>query len=134
MSQPAAKSVGKEQEALLALLSSVADELYALVCEIVRLGESLSADELGADKSRRICDLQTFDLLAQSALAQARLLKGIERGLAGSYDGAAKSIALMIEDVPFHKIRQRLYSAYAGKDKLKSTELPWDGSGDLDWF
>lgn len=124
----------KKQIALLALLNSVADELYALVCEIVRLGESLSADELSADKARRICDLQSFDLLAQSALAQARLLKGIEQALsADNGETVSKRIVMMIEDVPFHKARQRLYSAYVGGDKTIE-DLPWDGTGDLDWF
>lgn len=134
MNQPAATNTGSDQAALLALLSSVADELYALVCEIVRLGEALSSDEVDGVRSRHICDLQSFDLLAQSALAQARLLKGIEQGLSDEGRDAAQNILLMIEDVPFHKIRQRLYSAYTGKDKPEAAEVPWDGTGDLDWF
>ena len=134
MDQPASGPQEDEQKALLALLGSVADELYTLVCEIVRLGESLSSDEMDGDKTRRICDLQSFDLLSQSALAQARLLKGIERGLSDEGREAAKSIVVMIEDVPFHKIRQRLYSAYTGKDKPDAVDLPWDETGDLDWF
>lgn len=121
--------------ALLALLNSVADEIYGLVCEIVRLGESLSADEIGDDRNRRICDLQSFDLLAQSALAQARLLKGIERALSdGESDAISKRIVMMIEDVPFHKARQRLYAAYVGDADPDGAELSWNGSGDLDWF
>lgn len=133
MGQPATIP-GGDQAALLALLGSVADELYALVCEIVRLGESLSSGEFVGDRSQHICDLQSFDLLAQSALAQARLLKGIEQGLSEDAREATQNILLMIEDVPFHKIRQRLYSAYTGKDKQENAEMPWDGTGDLDWF
>ena len=134
MSQPAVNKPEIDQEALLALLRSVSDELYALVCEIVRLGESLSADELEGDRNRRICDMQAFDLLAQSALAQARLLQGIERGLVEHSEGIAKVITLLIEDVPFHKARQRLSSAYAGESKPEQSQLPWDDAGGLDWF
>jgi hypothetical protein len=134
MDNPSETPLEKEHAALLGLLDSVADELYALVCEIVRLGESLSSDELEGDKGVRIRDLQTFDLLAQSALAQARLLKGIERGLAERGESVSKNITLMIEDVPFHNIRQRLYSAYTGNTKPEATDEVWDESGDLDWF
>lgn len=135
MGQAADTAHDSSHVALMALLNSVADELYALVCEIVRLGESLSADEVGGDKARRICDLQSFDLLAQSALAQARLLKGIERAMSNSEaEAVSRQILLMIEDVPFHKARQRLYSAYVGAQEGKLAELPWDGAGDLDWF
>jgi hypothetical protein len=127
-----------DREALLALLRSVSDELYGLVCEIVRLGESLSADELEGDKNRRICDLQSFDLLAQTALAQARLLQGIEQGIAGRQDGNARSIKLLIADVPFHKARQRLSAAYEGEKEGAAegaqSQLPWDDAGGLDWF
>ena len=135
MNQPA-RNFEDDREALLALLRSVSDELYGLVCEIVRLGESLSADELEGDKNRRICDLQSFDLLAQTALAQARLLQGIERGIAGQHDVNANSIQLLIEDVPFHKARQRLSAAFAGEGKSGSgaPDLPWDDAGGLDWF
>lgn len=134
MNPSASVAIGDDQKALLALLGSVADELYTLVCEIVRLGETLSSDEMDGDKASRICDLQSFDLLAQSALAQARLLKGIERGLSDEGREAVKNIIVLIEDVPFHKIRQRLYSAYTGKDKPDSVDLAWDETGDLDWF
>jgi hypothetical protein len=135
MGQPTDEHTNENHAALLALLNSVADELYAQVCEIVRLGESLSADELGGDRNRRICDLQTFDLLAQNALAQARLLKGIERELAeGGSQTISESIVMMIEDVPFHKARQRLYTAYVGGNDSKVGEMPWDGAGALDWF
>jgi len=137
MTQPAPKP-NDNQEALLALLRSVSDELYGLVCEIVRLGESLSADELEADHDRRICDLQSFDLLAQTALAQARLLQGIEQGIAGRQDGNDRGIKLLIADVPFHKARQRLLAAYqgtGGKSGEPDSQLPWEeDAGGLDWF
>jgi hypothetical protein len=135
MSQPAADGREVNHDALLALLRSVSDELYALVCEIVRLGESLSADELEGDKNRRICDLQSFDLLAQTALAQARLLQGIECGLAGRPDCSSQNIRLLIDDVPFHKARQRLTTAFSGANNEPTPpELPWEDAGGLDWF
>lgn len=135
MGQRAGTDRDESQDSLLALLSSVADELYVLVCEIVRLGESLSADEVGGDRARRICDLQSFDLLAQSALAQARLLKGIERALSsGDAGSVSKRIVMMIEDIPFHKARLRLYAAYAGNENPGKADRPWGGDGDLDWF
>ena len=136
MNQPATKKRENDNEALLALLRSVSDELYGLVCEIVRLGESLSADELEGDQNRRICDLQSFDLLAQTALAQARLLQGIERGIAGRHDVNARGIQLLIDDVPFHKARQRLTAAFEGgaETKADAPDLPWDDAGGLDWF
>lgn len=122
-----------DREALLALLRSVSDELYSLVCDIVRLGESLSSDEVDGDKNQRVRDLQAFDLLAQSALAQSRLLQGIERALAGRGEDGGKSISLLIDDVPFHKVRQRLSTAYAG-NKPVAAEPHWNNSGGLDWF
>lgn len=122
-----------DRDALLALLRSVSDELYSLVCDIVRLGESLSADEVEGDRSQRVRDLQAFDLLAQSALAQSRLLQGIEQALAGRSGEGDKSISLLIDDVPFHKVRQRLSTAYAGNEPVEA-EPHWDSSGGLDWF
>ena len=133
-----AKKVEREpdREALLALLRSVSDELYALVSEIMRLGEALSSDELAGDRNRRICDLQSFDLLAQTALAQSRLLQGIERGLAADgrngFDG--ETIRSLIDAVPFHKARQRLASAYRGLHDEPALSLPWDDAGEPDWF
>lgn len=121
---------------LHALLRAVADELYALVCEMERVGDSLSSYETSQDSlsSRRIGDLQTFDLLAQSARALSRLIREIERNLGNPDDAAEKAILLMIEDVPFHEVRQRLYSAFAGREKKGDANLSWDAGGDLDWF
>jgi|GEM_PF-1115615 hypothetical protein len=135
MSQSSECKCTVDQEALLALLRSVSDELYSLVCDIVRLGESLSADEVDGDRSQRVRDLQSFDLLAQSALAQARLLQGIERGLGGHGvdEGKGKSISMLIGDVPFHKVRERLTSAYSGMGR-EQEESHWEDSGSLDWF
>jgi hypothetical protein len=132
MTQPSECKCTVDRDALLALLRSVSDELYSLVCDIVRLGESLSADEVDGDRRQRVQDLQAFDLLAQSALAQARLLQGIERGLVGGKN-EGKNISLLIGDVPFHKVRQRLSSAYSGKGRMPA-EAHWDDSGSLDLF
>jgi len=136
MSALAKKECEPDREALLALLRSVSDELYALVSEIMRLGESLSSDELAGDRGRRICDLQSFDLLAQTALAQSRLLQGIERGLAddGKHGADDETIRSLIEAVPFHKARQRLASAYRGSHDESAVSLPWDDAGEPDWF
>lgn len=131
---PSPPASNADQTALLNLLTAISDEMYELVCEIVRLGEALSAEELAGGKSQRISDMQAFDLLAQSALAQSRLIKGVERGLAEGSSDAMKNIVRMIEDVPFHKIRKRLYIAFTGKEKPESLDLPWEEAGDLDWF
>lgn len=136
MAEPVNETRTTDEGLLLSLLRAVADELYALVCEMERVGDSLSSCEISHDasSSRRIGDLQTFDLLAQSARALARLIREIERNLGRPEGNAEKSIVLMIEDVPFHEVRQRLYSAFAGRQKKGDVDLSWDEGGDLDWF
>ena len=132
MSKPAVKPHANEQEALLVLLRSIADEIYALVCDMVRLGESLSAEE-NPDTASRLRDLQSFDLLTQSALSQARLLQALECSLSKKCDDGIETVAKLIEEVPFHKVRQRLSAAFH-ENKASPAEPHWVEGGGLDWF
>src|ERR1700761_9618106 len=110
---PAAKSPPPMQpdEAVLSLMRTLCEEMHLLACEIVQLGESLS-DEYAEQPAMRMRDLQSFDMISQNAVAQARLLKGVERRLSGLAPPDNPDITALIEAVPFQDVRRRLLASF----------------------
>ena len=118
------------RERTLRLLRAVSDELGALSQDIVRLGEALSGEMLAIRRTGRMHDLQSFDLIAQSAQSHAQLLHALINTM--SQSEAAASLETLIEIIPFHGVRGRLNAALNGEMQQASGE---DASDDgADWF
>lgn len=118
--------------ALLALLRSISEELHLIACEVVELGEVLSGEHSAAESDMRMRKLQSFDLIGQHVIAQARLLRGLERRLSQDQSGDHDGLDSLIEAVPFHQVRQRLFAAFGGRDTAAAP--PAGNSDDTDWF
>ena len=104
------------QETLLALLRAVCDEVYSLGCDVISLGDTVTNGLSAEPGAKQICDLQSFDLIGQRAIAQARLLQGIEQLLSSDEHDHFGRVDALIEAVPFHAERQRLFAACYRKD------------------
>jgi hypothetical protein len=104
-----------DRAALFALLRAVCDEIHSLGCDIVSLGDVLSGPTSDAHSTKRTRDLQAFDAIGQRAIAQARLLQGLERMLSGAEIQTGDGIDRLIECVPFHAERCRLFAAFRGQ-------------------
>ncbi len=119
-------------EAALSLMRTLCEEMHLLACEIVQLGESLS-EEYAEQPGMRMRDLQSFDMISQNAVAQARLLKGLERRLSGITAADEPDIDALIEAVPFLEVRRRLLAAYRGPEAVCASpaSAPAD---DADWL
>lgn len=122
-----------DEGALLSLLRSICDELQLIAWEVVQLGDALSGEEHvpRTPESQRV--LQSFDLIGQHALAQARLLRGVEMHLSGHETAELRHIDDLIEAVPFETVRRRLSAAYCGDDGTTG-ENGSNQHGDIDWF
>lgn len=102
-------------DAALALLRTVCDELHCLAYDIAHLGESLTSKDATGSPLGMTPELQFFDPFSQRALAQARLLRGIECLLAGKQKDWMADVDALIQAVPFHENRQRLFAAIQGQ-------------------
>lgn len=113
------------------LLHAIGEELHVLACEIVALGEHFSRDVGPETSAERMRALQAFDTLGQQALAQSRLLSGVERCMAGRED--KKSVVELIAGVPVHAVRNRLMAIATGHISAVVRHGA-EADGDIDWF
>jgi len=114
----------------LRLLRAVSTELGALSQDIVRLGEALSGEMLAIKETGRMHDLQSFDLIAQSAQSHAQLLHALINTM--SEPETRSTLESLIEIIPFHVVRGRLNAALNG-EMLQAAD---EGASDdgADWF
>lgn len=113
------------------LLSVISDELTHLATEMVKLGELLSRDALEQKQAPPTYDLQSFDIVSQTAQAQARLLKRLAEGDAGP---SGVGISALIEEVPFAQMRRRLHGASNGTPPEQDGKLPEEDDTQVSWF
>lgn len=116
----------------LRLLRAVSGEMAALSQDIVRLGEALSGEMLAIKKTGRMHDLQSFDLIAQSAQSHAELLHKLIDAMSETDECEPSFLASLIELIPFHGVRGRLTAALEGK--TSHHEVSASPSDDADWF
>jgi hypothetical protein len=98
---------------------------------MVKLGELLSRDALDQEQAPPTYDLQTFDIVSQTAQAQARLLKRLAEGEAGP--GGA-GLPALIDEVPFAHMRRRLHNASGGEAAEQDNPTPEQDDTEVSWF
>ena len=103
----------------------VCEEVHGLALEIAGLGDLLS------EKPDASAALQSFDALSQRALAQARLLAGLQRAFQGEDAQWRSRIDALIAAVPFHADRMRLSSAL---QPAQGGDMPAADGGGIEWF
>ena len=130
--QPQQSQPAQPEEAVLSLMRTLCEEMHLLACEIVQLGETLS-EEYAEQPTMRMRDLQSFDMISQNAVAQARLLKGVERRLSGLTTPGDPDITALIEAVPFLDVRRRLLASFHGPDAVGASPASAP-AGDADWL
>jgi len=123
----------EEFDAVLALLRTMYDEAFAIGWDIINLGDELSSELDSIRDARHVRDLQSFDLIGQRAIAQARLLQGLERLLSAHTVDYKTCIDALIRDVPFEAERRRLFAALRGQEYTDAGPDPVGGD-DLDLF
>jgi hypothetical protein len=106
------------------LLRAMADEIYLLACEIVQLGENLSAGAADADVPQ-VRLLQSFDGLGQRVFAAAKILRALET----APDTLDAPVAALLEHMPCHATRTRLAAGMAG-----TTNIAIENTSDMEWF
>lgn len=133
VSSDAAGAAGTDtREQALRLLRAVSAEMAALSQDIVRLGEALSDEMVAIKKTGRMHDLQSFDLIAQSAQSHAELLHKLIDAMSETDECEPSFLASLIDLIPFHGVRDRLTAALEGRASHRDEpELPGD---DADWF
>lgn len=114
----------------LRLLRAVSAEIAALSQDIARLGEALSGEMLAVRETGRMHDLQSFDLIAQSAQSHAQLLHEMIDALSRSDE--PRSLESLIQIIPFHGARGRLSAALNGQEPEEHDSETLDGGAD--WF
>ncbi len=116
----------------LRLLRAVSTEMSDLSQDIVRLGEALSSEILAIKQTGRLHDLQSFDLIAQSAQSHAELLHKLIDTMAHAEECEPSRLESLIEIIPFHVVRGRLSAALKGQAaQARTADVPDDGA---DWF
>ncbi len=100
-------------DALFRLLRAIADEIALLAGEIARIGEALTAERISVDESTSR-HLQMFDVIAQSAQAQAQLMTRLLATRQTFPAATDRQLKAHIETVPFHETRRRLITAVDG--------------------
>jgi hypothetical protein len=113
--------------ALSALLKSICSELFTLSFSINNLGEMM-ADTANSPHRGSIW-FQQFDILSQQTYAFANLVVAI----AGALEGGAEEIMPLIEKVPFHDIRERLYQAVDNRQP-KNQAVAAGSINETEWF
>lgn len=130
-SKPESLQTSSTTAALSRLLAVMADELVRTAEYVIQVGERLSSDAAKQERTQLSCDLQAFDIFAQTARSQAALLKRLAQG--NLAEAAAPALlSSMIEDVPFAAIRQRLNQAVQLEEN-ENTEHEADDT-QVTWF
>ncbi|MGB8364288.1 MAG: hypothetical protein ACLQUZ_16010 [Rhizomicrobium sp.] len=120
------------REQTLRLLRAVSAEMSDLSQDIVRLGEALSGEILAIKQTGRLHDLQSFDLIAQSAQSHAQLLHKLIDTMSHAEGCSPSGLESLIETIPFHRVRGRLNAALKGQaGEVEKADAPGD---DADWF
>jgi len=97
------------ENALVAiLLEGVAKECADLAEQIARLGEKLSAHRDIAPHAPNIVEMQRFDMLSQSAHAQAQIMMNLAMVLSGRETFHMDDARSLISKIPLWEVRMRL--------------------------
>lgn len=120
------------REQTLRLLRGVSSEMAALSQDILRLGEALSGEMLAIRQTGRMYDLQSFDLIAQSAQSHAQLLHELIEAMSRTEGCDLSDLEKLIQIIPFHGVRGRLSAALNGRSLQEGdVNAPDD---DAEWF
>ena len=131
MLHPAAPIHNDDRASLLALLRSISEELHLIACEVVQLGEALSGEVEASRPDRHMRELQSFDMIGQHVIAQARLL----RGRAPSFGTCERQRRGHAQPDPGRAVppcAQRLFAAFDGSGDAGAAAQ--NKTDDTDWF
>jgi hypothetical protein len=120
------------REQAFRLLRAVSVEMAALSQDIVRLGEALSGEMVAIRQSGGMQDLQSFDLIAQSAQSHAQLLHELIDTMSHNGECEPSRLEALIQIIPFHGVRGRLSAAIKGLT-MHGIEVAAPDN-DADWF
>ncbi len=127
-----ASAPAESRQQTLRLLRAVSTEISELSQDIIHLGEALSGEMLAIKQTGHMHDLQSFDLIAQSARSHAQLLHELIDAMSYAGECEPSRLETLIQIIPFHGARGRLNAALKGKTALEEKA---DVCGDdADWF
>lgn len=108
---PHTQDCDSTREHVAQLLRGFATEASTLGEEITRVGDAISGAAVASEDVTRMVEFQFFDLLAQNAHAQARVMARMaELLLSGSHTGGAE-MREVLADMPIVAVKARLHQA-----------------------
>ena len=109
------------------LLEAIIEEMHLLSCEIVLLGDGLTIETVSGAKVDTNKYLQNFDALSQRAFANVQLLQTYQECL----DGKGATVHEIVDAMPFHEIRERLFEKILGQKKNPESEAVQESEVDF---